>query len=97
MEDTDFKPGNFKHTSFKVLLKFNKDFTLNSQMIRDGKIEGSYEATYDFEKDQRNLVVYREGIRNRKNVAEIVTLTDADLILVDISGSSDTLHLKRID
>ena len=96
VDEDKFKPERFESVKLKVILKFNTDLTLNSQMIRNDKIEGTYFGTYDFENNQEDLVIYREGKKSRKNVAKIVKLTKENLTLVDISGSGDTLHLIKI-
>ena len=81
----------------KIVLTFKKDQTVESKIMRnetEGSIKG---ATYDFSADQKELIVYREGKKERKNVAAIIKLTDTELTLVDVSGSGDTLELKRRD
>lgn len=80
----------------KIIMTFNSDHSLISQMVRRGEVLDSYVATYDFENDQKHLIVYREGKKDRKNVAEIVNLTNSVLTLVDITGTGDTLNLKKI-
>ncbi len=82
-------------SSLKVIITFQKDMTLLSDVIRGGKRRASYQGTYHFEQDEQHLVVYREGKNDRRNVAEIVLLNGTQLILADLSGSGDTLKLKR--
>lgn len=91
IEDADITAPS----SLKVIITFQKDMTLGSDIIRDGKRRASYQGTYHFEQDEQHLVVYREGKNDRRNVAEIVLLNGTQLILADLSGSGDTLKLKR--
>jgi hypothetical protein len=93
-QESSIKTG--RSTGRKIVLAFNKDLTVNSQIVRGGEVQNSYQATYDFENDQNYLIVYREGKKDRKNTAKIIGLTGSDLALVDVSGSGDTLQLKRI-
>jgi hypothetical protein len=87
--------SNYRST-MKVVLKFRDDLSIESRMYRNGKEDGVYNATYDFENDQKSLVVYREGKKSRKNVASIIKLTGSEMVLVDVSGSGDTLQLRKV-
>jgi hypothetical protein len=88
-----FEPG----MNDKIVLTFKKDQTVESKIMRN-ETEGSvHGGTYEFSADQKELIVYREGKKDRKNVAAIIKLTDTELTFVDVSGSGDTLHLIRKD
>jgi|JI6StandDraft_1071083.scaffolds.fasta_scaffold42505_3 hypothetical protein len=81
----------------KVVLTFKKDLSVESRIMRNESAQSTHSATYEFSADQNQLIVYREGKKDRKNVASIIKLTDTELTLVDVSGSGDTLELKRKD
>src|SRR5688572_3415280 len=62
-------PGSFTSADNKIILTFNKDLTLKNEVMRNGQITSTNTGTYDFENDQKHLVVYREGRKERKNIA----------------------------
>lgn len=80
----------------QIRLMFSDNQTLKSEMIRDGEVSASYQATYAFENEEKHLIVFREGKKDKRNVAAILKLTGSEMLLVDISGSGDTVLLRKI-
>lgn len=80
----------------KVVLTFKSDNTMKSETMHDNKVSATNTGSYSFDENEKNLIIYREGKKDRKNTAGILELTNSRMILVDISGSGDTMKLKKL-
>lgn len=95
-EKLEAQMESLRRMNMKIVMTFDSKGFLKSEMVRMGEVTATYNATYEFDIDQKRLIVYREGKKEQKNVAEILSITDSKLTLVDESGSGDTLVLRRI-
>ncbi len=92
----DIQGPDLELVNRKLIINFNQDLSMKLYVLRGSDTISVNSGTYNFENEMKHLVIYREGKKERKNIADISELSDSDLILIDISGNNDTLYLSRM-
>lgn len=82
----------------EVLMNLDADQKLTLEVNMGAGNSDTHQGTYEVAKDGKALIVFREGKKDRRNEAEIVSLTANELVLVDKDprGSGDTLIWSRV-
>lgn len=98
--------GKWKVTGPAKSVMGNREVTMNLDQDKKLTLEvnmgvgdsDSHQGTYEITNEGKTLVVYREGKKDRRNEAEIVSLTSSELVLVDKDprGGGDTLIWSRV-
>lgn len=81
----------------KKILEFNFNKTIQSKSVLNGIFTEKNSGTYQIINNGSTLLIYREGVKERKNVAEIITINSSFMTLVNTNGHNDTLYLKKIN
>ena len=92
----DIQGPDLESFNRKLIITFNRDLSMKLEVLQGSDTTSVNSGTYDFENEMKQLIIYREGKKERKNIADISTLSDTELILIDISGNNDTLYLSRM-
>lgn len=79
-------------------MNLDQDKKLTLEVNMGAGDSDSHQGTYEITNEGKTLVVYREGKKDRRNEAEIVSLTSSELVLVDKDprGGGDTLIWSRV-
>lgn len=82
----------------EVIMNLDQDKKLTLEVNMGAGDSDSHQGTYEITNEGKTLVVYREGKKDRRNEAEIVSLTSSELVLVDKDprGGGDTLIWSRV-
>lgn len=82
----------------EVIMNLDQDKKLTLEVNMGVGDSDSHQGTYEITNEGKTLVVYREGKKDRRNEAEIVSLTSSELVLVDKDprGGGDTLIWSRV-
>lgn len=82
----------------EVLMSLDQDKKLTLEVNMGAGDSDTHQGTYEIANEGKTLVVYREGKKDRRNEAEIVSLTSLELVLVDKDprGGGDTLIWSRV-
>jgi len=82
----------------EVLMSLDQDKKLTLEVNMGAGDSDTHQGTYEIANEGKTLVVYREGKKDRRNEAEIVSLTSSELVLVDKDprGGGDTLIWRRV-
>jgi hypothetical protein len=78
-----------------VVFTFKRDSVMTAEMKRRNEVLDSYDALYSIDNSKKKLVFYANRDTSKKDVAEILKLTDSELVLFFRSGVWDTLMMKR--
>jgi outer membrane lipoprotein-sorting protein len=80
----------------RIIITFKEDGSIINQSVQNNETQ-TREGTYEMAEDGKTFTIYREGDRTKKNISGIANVSDSALTLIDISGSGDTMHLKKIE
>ena len=81
----------------KVIFTFNSDGKIKKETLSNKVVTQVNSGTYEIRDNGKKLVIYREGMPDRKNESEIKVITPDSMTLIDVSGFNGVMVLKKAD